>query len=504
MIKRIVKMLAALCAGIGITLITQFLLPPAFLHYYGVSKYGEWLVLSATINYLSTLNFGITTYASNELTMLRKRNEMGKYRELQGSTLVMLLCMIGIGLFITSMIFFIPLSTLLHFSTITPSDAVLAAFFLGLQAMTHILAGYYNTLFMVVEETHRGQVWFNSRRLGATLISVPLAMFRVSFATIALGQFVAVLFVTLLSIYDLKRYMRELPLGIQGANWKTAKATIAPSGMFAMVFTQQFLIFQAPVIMLQWLLGPTVVVLFSISRTILSTARQVLQAITNAIAPEITFSYATRNMKKLLDVFHYSEKVVFAAIPVANLGAFLCSPILLRLWLQKTYLFDPYIYGLMALISGAMSMREHKQFFQFSTNTHKRLSMIVFFGNILMISISIPFTAAFGLYGFMGVWLVSEVSQMGFLYHENRKLFEFDKSINILPVLKLALVMFIFLPICILLVNYGRHHSLLLLGAVDVLGIMMLVTTVYFVFGLKDLVSLLERQVKKRAAISAA
>src|SRR5580698_2374478 len=98
MIQRIFKMFAALGAGIGIALITQFLLPPAFLHYYGVAKYAEWLVLSATVSYLSTLNFGITTYASNELTMLRKRGDIVGYTELQGSTLALLLVMIGIGL----------------------------------------------------------------------------------------------------------------------------------------------------------------------------------------------------------------------------------------------------------------------------------------------------------------------------------------------------------------------------------------------------------------------
>jgi len=73
MIHRILKMFGALVAGMGITLITQLLLPPVFIHYYGVSRYGEWLVLSAAVGYLSTLNFGITSYTSNELTMLRKR-----------------------------------------------------------------------------------------------------------------------------------------------------------------------------------------------------------------------------------------------------------------------------------------------------------------------------------------------------------------------------------------------------------------------------------------------
>ena len=479
-------MLGAMGGGAAATLITQFLLPPAFFHYYGVSKYGEWLVLTATVSYLSTLNFGITTYASNELTMLRKRGEIDSYRKLQGSTLALLLCMICAGIAVSSSVFLLPLPMLLHLSTLSPMEVRLTAFFLGLQVMVNILAGYYDGLFMVVEKTHLGYIWPTVRRLSIALICIPLAMVRSQFHVIAIGQFATALVVMLLAVSALKRRMGNLPLGLEGANWKTAKATLAPSGMFAMIFTQNFLIYQAPLILLQWILGPAVVVLFSISRTILATARQMLAFITNAIAPEITFSFAVRDMKKLLYIFHYSEKIVFAGIPIANLGAFLFSPILLQVWLHKPSLFDPFTYGLMALISGAMSMREHKQFFQFSTNTHKRLAIIVFFGNLLMIAVSVPCTIKFGLHGFMFVWLVSEVSQMGLIYHENKKLFHNDPSINLIPVVKLAAVMLVSLPICIVLLNYAQQRSMTIVGGAAVIGVMLVAAESYFVFGLKD------------------
>jgi O-antigen/teichoic acid export membrane protein len=494
MIKRIIKMLGALGASNGITLITQLALPPAFLYYYDVRRYGEWLVLSATLSYLGTLNFGITTYASNELTILYRRGDMDKYRELQGSTLALLFCIIIIGFAVISAIFFLPLTKLLDLHTIDPFHARVVAFFLGLQMLANILGGYYNNMFMVVEEAHRGLSWYNARRLAATLISIPLVMLRVSFSVMAFGQFIAVLIIALLTIYDLKKRIGHLPLGLRGMNWKTAKKTLAPSGMFGMIFMQTFLIFQAPIIMLQWILGPEIVVFFSISRTIFSTARQMVLTITSAISPEITFSYADRDMKKLLNIFHYSETAVFAVIPVANLGTYLVSPILLQVWLHKPYLFDPYIYGLMALISGAMSMREHKQFFQFSTNTHKRLSIIVFFGNILMIAISIPFTLKYGLPGFLFIWLFSEVFQMGLIYHENRKLFNNNSTISLIPAIKLSLMMLVSLPICAWLVYYVQQRSLVLVGIAALTGILLLIAESYYVFGLKNVKVLLRQR----------
>ena len=499
MFYRILKMLGALFTGIGLIVVTQLLLPPAFLHFYGVNRYGEWLVLSGTLSYLSSLNFGVTTYASNELTILHKRGEMAKYRELQGSTLCLSLVMVGCGTLLSALVFVIPIAKLLHLSTMSQSEVALTSFFLGLQTMVAIITGYYNSLFMVIEEAHRGLTWVNVRFFCATVAAVGLAAFRVPFSTLAIGQFLAVLLIMFFTVYDLKRRMKDLPLGLQGANWRTAKATLAPSGMFGMIFAQQFLIFQAPLIMLQWIVGPSVVVVFSTCRTILSTARQLLAKVTNAIAPEITLSYAHQNMKRLLNIFHYSEKVVFAGIPIGNLGAFPFAPVLLQIWLHRPTLFDTYTYGLMALISGAMSMRDHKQFFQFSTNMHKRLSIIVFFGNLLMIMLSIPLTLKLGLNGFLYMWLLSELAQMVFIYFENKKLFNDDPSISMVPVLKLAAVMAISLPVCAAMLTFARHRSLNVVAVVAVAGIVGLTIESYLVCGLKDVMAQLRMRVRNRA-----
>jgi O-antigen/teichoic acid export membrane protein len=499
MIKRILKMLGALGANTGLMLVTQLLLPPAFLHYYGVSLYGEWIVLSGTLSYLSTLNFGITTYASNELTMLHKRADIDQYRKLQGSTLALLMFMMCIGVLIVSSVFLLPFGKLLHLTTMTPRDVAVTAFFLGLQMLLNILAGYYSGLFMVVQQSHRGLSWSVARAFAVTIVCFVMTTFRVRFEFLALGQFIAALIVTALSVFDLKRRLGVLPLGLQGANWDTARRTLKPSGMFAMIFAQQVLMYQVPINILQWLLGPQVVVLFNTSRTVLSAARQVLAQITTAIAPEITFSYANRDMKKMLYIFHQSERVVFAGIPIANLGTFLFAPIIVRLWLHRPELFDLRTYALMALISAAISMRDHKQFFQFSTNVHKRLSIIVFAGNLMMVGLSIPIIRTFGLYGFLCVWLASEVIQMALIFRENRKLFDHHESITFTPVINLVLVMLVSLPICMGAVHFAIQRSMGIVAAVAVAGGVMLIAESYFVFGLKDFWMELEKKLRQSA-----
>jgi hypothetical protein len=61
---RISKLFAAQNLSQAVSLLTQLLLPPIFLHSYGVGLYGEWLALSAAIGYLGTVNYGIQTYTN--------------------------------------------------------------------------------------------------------------------------------------------------------------------------------------------------------------------------------------------------------------------------------------------------------------------------------------------------------------------------------------------------------------------------------------------------------
>lgn len=485
MLNRILKMFMAQGSNVGVVLITQLLLPPVFLHAYGVARYGEWLVLSASIAYLANLNFGISTYASNELSILRQCNAIEEYRKLQASTIVLLLAICLAGILITAGISMLPLDRLLHLSLISRTEASWTAFFLGLQMICTIIGSYYQNLFMVIQETHRGVMWWNARRLAGTLAAVPLAFLHLSFSWVSFGIFIATLVTAVGTFIDLKLRMHGLPLGLNGANWATAKSTLKPSGMFAMVFTQTYLVFSIPAIILQRLLGPEVVVLFTISRTLLGIARQFLSTLTNSIAPEITFSFGAGDFPKLLEIFHYSERVVFSMIPVANLGTLLMSPLLIQLWLHKSGLFEPWTYALMALVSAVMSMREHKQFFQFSTNTHHRLAHILFWGNIAMIAVSIPITANFGLHGFMVTWLVSESIQMALLYFENKKLFRSDPSITMTPVLKLAVLMGVALPVCTFVVDYSVHRSEMAQGALGVIGTTLVFLICYWLFGLK-------------------
>src|SRR5271168_4611762 len=88
-LRRILKLLLAFLTGQGVSIFTQLAIPPLFLHRFanGIAVYGEWITLSAAVSYLGSLNYGVPTYAINQMTIHRNRGEIEECRRVQASAL---------------------------------------------------------------------------------------------------------------------------------------------------------------------------------------------------------------------------------------------------------------------------------------------------------------------------------------------------------------------------------------------------------------------------------
>src|ERR1700720_1693666 len=107
-LRRVTKLFAAQNATMGVSLLIQLVLPPVFIHSYGVGLYGEWLALSAAIGYLSTVNYGIQTYTNMQMTIHYNRGEVDECVHLQSGGLFILLMIFVALAILLCCIFFIP------------------------------------------------------------------------------------------------------------------------------------------------------------------------------------------------------------------------------------------------------------------------------------------------------------------------------------------------------------------------------------------------------------
>jgi len=270
---RVSKLFAAQNASQVVSLLTQLLLPPIFLHSYGVTLYGEWLALSATIGYLSTLNYGIQTYTNMQMTIHYNRGEVEECVHLQsGGLFILLVVFLGLAVLLCG-VFFIPLDAWLHLQLpLREAQAIL--YLLSLQIIVGMVFGFFSGNYMVIGSAHRGANFNNLNLLLSTLVTALLAVLRSNLIWIAVAQFAVTVLMTCYLFVDFSRLAPALRPTLRHWRKTSLRAILKPSGHYALLYSSNILGYQLPVIVIQRVLGPFAVVTFSVTRTIYSMGRR--------------------------------------------------------------------------------------------------------------------------------------------------------------------------------------------------------------------------------------
>lgn len=421
-LTRILKIFAALLTSNIVSLVTKLLLPPIFLFRYGTTPYGEWIALSGAVAYLSTLNFGIQTYVTQDLTVRYQRNDLDTYHRQQSTALRLLLGILGVAAVVCLVVFALPVQNWLRL-TLTQRTTDLTLYLLALQVLLGVLFSYFTGMFMVVSRAHTGVLWVNGLRFTMVLVVSAGAWMRFSFPALAGLQLAVYALGVVLVLLHLR--LRDPQIFPQLRYWdrKSVGPILRPSSYFGLISMSTFLSFEVPVLILQRETGPFIVVVFTVMRTIFSMCRQFLNAPTQAMGAEITRMFGRDEWRELTAVYDYSERFVFSLIPVVNFGVLVVSPVLVAIWLHRSDLFFVLPYVMMAAISVTMSTKEHKFQFQFSTNTHERLARIMFSSYVFLAVAGVFMVRWQGMLGFLYTWIAVEVYQVVRIIALNRQLF---------------------------------------------------------------------------------
>ncbi|MGC1782517.1 MAG: hypothetical protein WA708_08375 [Acidobacteriaceae bacterium] len=422
-----------------VNLITKLLLPPIFLLRYGTTLYGEWIALSGAVAYLSTLNFGIQTYVTQDLTVRYQRNDMEQYHLQQSTSLRVLLGILGSAAVVCLVVFALPVQNWLRL-TLSQRVTDLTLYLLALQVLLGVLFGYFTGMYMVLSRAHAGVLWTNGLRLTVVLVVSAGVWMRLSFPALASMQVGVYLLGTALVLLHLRRAAQEIFPRIGLWDRGAVAAILRPSSYFGLISMSTFLSYELPVLILQREAGPFVVVAFTAMRTIFSMSRLALVNPTLALGPEITRLYGLRDWRKLTEIYRYSERLIYALIPVVNLGVLIVSPVLLAVWLHLPGLFSVLPYVITAAISMVLSAKQLKFQFQCSTNTHEQLGRIMFTSYIALGLITAPMVHWLGMLGFLYAWLGVEVYQFIRLIGLNQRLFEGTQAHSLSPLYRLTVV----------------------------------------------------------------
>ncbi len=496
-LSRIAKLFAAQNLGQLVTILTQLVLPPLFLHSYGVALYGEWLALSAAIGYLTTFNYGLQTYTNMQMTIHYNRGEVQECRNVQSAGLRIL---IGTFVFFTLLlllIFVFPISSWLHL-TIPNAQAQWTLYLFGMQIVASMLLGFFTGSYMVVGATHRGTNFSNLTQLISMAATVGFVALHARFFWIAGAQLVVTLFVALYLIYDFGKLAPDIRPTIRYWTPGSLGRTLKPSAQYALLYSSNFISYQLPIILMQRILGPAAVVVYSVTRTIYSMSRRVLYLVTNSIGPEVTITFGERNWKKLHRLYDLSERIVLLLVAPITFSSMLLTPLLLRLWLHKPNLYNPAVCMLLGLTVSVLSIKEHKYQFQFSSNQVREVSYMTPVAYLITLLVSIPAMIHFQLIGFLSVWCVSEIAQLFYLLHLNRRLFGDEAVVDQRPVYLLFVLLAIGTALTVWPVYHIASFGYVAQGAIGAATFVVALGVSYWLFKVEEIRLLLWRRAVDR------
>jgi O-antigen/teichoic acid export membrane protein len=452
-IRRIVKLFAAQNANQIVVMVTQLLLPAAFIRVFGTNTYGQWIALSAAVSYLGTFNYGLQTYTNMQMTIHYNRGELQECRYTQSAGLRILLSAFFGAALLLSVIFLLPIASWLHL-TISATAAHWTLYFLGMQVMSSMLFGFFSGSYMVFGEAHRGAHFGNANQLFSMIVMVSLVSLHQPFPFIAAGQMSVTLSMALFLCFDLGRRAPDIKPTIR--YWKAGSlgSILKPSAQYMLLASSNLIAYQLPVLLMQRLLGPGAVVVFSVTRTIYSMSRRILYLVTNSLSAEITLIYGQQNWPRLAKLYDLSERIILLLTPPITFGSMLATPLLLQIWLHKGQLFNPGVCITLGLTISILSIKEHKYQFQFSSNTVNEISWLTLISYTVMSLVAVPMMKWFGLQGFVTTWLFFETAQLFYLLHLNDKLFLGHAKLNHKPVTQL----FLMLTACTLAFIWPVYH----------------------------------------------
>ena len=139
--ERFIRGFGATALGPLVTILAQVISVPVFLHSWGPTVYGEWLILSAIPTYIAFSDVGFGNVAANDMTMrVAKGDRNGALETFQSTWLLISFTSLLVVLCFIAGAWTLPLTRWLNLSSTTPAATRTTLIFMFAYALLSLQA----------------------------------------------------------------------------------------------------------------------------------------------------------------------------------------------------------------------------------------------------------------------------------------------------------------------------------------------------------------------------
>jgi O-antigen/teichoic acid export membrane protein len=390
MFKRLCKGVGANFLGQLINIASRFLLVPLFLLAWGANIYGEWLLLSSMVAYLTLTDMGGATYIGNRMTQAFAHQDHELFRKIlhTGLALFLIIPLAVYLIFVATISFFNPAS-LFHITQTSHRLVVLVLALLAFQFVISLPQGILIRVYFAVEMLPRGVMLLNFMQfLSLSLVAGGLWL-GWGMVPVALLQIIPYGLIAVMALYDLNQKFPQFQiLSLKRADFFFGLSFIKPSLHFFLIQISQASSIQGIVLVVGMVLGPVQVVLFSTIRTLVNLIRSFFAQVSHAAWPEMTRLDAQQDMDKFLALFRIILRTTLIASVLFMAVFHFFGGFIYHFWLRKTVPFEQPVMDLFLIYMGQFIFWLTCSHPLLATNRHQTLAKMLFISSILTIGLA--------------------------------------------------------------------------------------------------------------------
>ena len=395
--------------GLILTFGQHIVLVPLFLAYWGTELYGDWLVLTAVVGYLSLLDGGFQTYVVNRMNATWAVGDRRAFHELLHTGLALYLGVVGVGVALVGLLAWLtPWPRFLGLAVTSSTTSTGIVILAGSALLVAIPGGLVGGIYRCMGENARGVTLGNLGRF-LYIFGTAIALWAGGgLLTIAFLMLLTPMFVASLAFADITRRHPEVRFGMGRASRSVLRESIRPSLYFLLLPMSQALWVQGTLVVLSSLMGSSVLVLYTTTRTMFMFVSQARSQITNAIWPEVTALFAITDLARLRRLHRFTSflSVIGSGLACGYLLVFGAK--ILEVWTSGRVDGDLTLLCLFGAYVLVGSVWQISQVIPLATNRHREVSLRYLGSAITAVILSLLSVPLLGLYGAAAALLVGD------------------------------------------------------------------------------------------------
>jgi O-antigen/teichoic acid export membrane protein len=314
-VKRISATFSAEVYGQAVALAVPLVQLPILLLGWGEKIYGEWLVFSAIMMSLTVADFGYTYSAKNAMTVRAAAGDREGALRIYQSVLVLLACIAAAILAsVAGLCAILPVSELLQIHVTKPGDARTIILLLVSGMLLHQFVLLQAAAVRCIGRPAFEVAWVATSRVLEVGAICVVALAGADLVTAAVAFVVIHVLSSLMLALWLRRVAPWLQFGVEHASLTELRALIHPSIGFMLLPLSHTLLTQGPVLVLASYGSPSLVVLYSASRTLSRLGMAGMNAVNSSFAAEYSYSLGRPSAQAFRSIGRLHASAMAAAV----------------------------------------------------------------------------------------------------------------------------------------------------------------------------------------------